>query len=252
MKKFLLATALCTLASSAQADRLLGVFIGASQWSQGYEGTIRDLNSNGMVGESIDLETDLGMDDEDGNVFYVAFEHSLPLLPSIRLQQTELEIDSTGTLQAPVDFGDATLNAEVQTDMDLSHSDATFYWQLLDNTVSFDLGLTARWFDGEVTIDEINGNTTSKVELDAVLPLIYLSSRFDLPLSGLYAGISGNFLGDGDNNFIDYQLTVGYEPGFGVGIEAGFRSLELDLEDVDDIEADITIDGGFISLFIHL
>ena len=73
----------------------------------------------------------------------------------------------------------------------------------------------------------------------------------DLPLTGLYAGAHINALGDGDNSLIDYQLTVGWESEIRLGVEAGYKSLSLDLDDVDDTQADVDIDGAFAGLFFH-
>jgi outer membrane protein len=252
MKKTLCIASTCLLLSApSHADRLLGVFAGAYTWNQNYDGSIQDLDTIGG-GTNIDLENTLGFDDEDGNVIYVALEHPVPVLPNIRLQQTELEIDSQNNAAGTINFGDQTFTVNVDADLDLSHTDATLYWQVLDNYVSLDLGLTARFFDGELNLTETGGGTSANEKLEAVIPLIYTKARVDLPLSGLYAAVSGNFLGDGDNNFLDYEAKIGYESDFKLGVEAGFRSLKLDLDDVDDVEADITIDGLYLGLFFHL
>lgn len=251
MNKACLALATSILISPlTHADQLLGVYAGAYQWNQNYDGHVEDVDAN----DRIDVKDDLDLDDEDGNVIYVALEHGIPGLPNLRLQQTELEIDGEGEFSVSVDFGDGEFVADVDiiSELDLSHTDATFYWQVLDNWVSLDLGITARWFDGEIQIEQPGSGERAEEDLEAVVPLFYAAARVDLPLSGLYAGFSGNFLGDGDNSFIDYQAVLGYETDYRFGIEAGYRSLELDLDDVDDIEADISVDGAFIGLFVHL
>ena len=40
--------------------------------------------------------------------------------------------------------------------LDLTHTDATFYYELLDNVVDLDLGLLRRLFDGEASSDRRN------------------------------------------------------------------------------------------------
>jgi len=251
MKKHLLAASFAALASvPVSANPVFDIYAGAQHWGQNYEGFVRDLEST--TGSSrVDLETDLGFDDDNGSVIYVTFEHPVPLIPNIKLQQTELETDATNQLTGSFGFDDETFTSNITAEIDLSHTDATFYWEILDNYVSLDVGLTARWFDGEVKIQENGTSTSANEKLDAVIPLLYTAVRIDLPLSGLYASVSGNFLGTSDNNFLDYQATIGYESAFRLGVEAGYRSLELNLDDVDDIEADITIDGAFIGLFVH-
>lgn len=251
VKKAALLASGTLLASNLYADSLLGIYAGAGIWQQNYDGSVRDLDSLGLVGTEIDFENDLGLDDEDGNVFYIALEHGVPGLPNIKLQHTELEIDANNTLSMPIEFGDQSFSIadDIATEADLTHTDLTLYYQLLDNWVSLDLGLTVRFFDGFVDIS--SSTASAREEFEAPVPLLYLATRFDLPLSGLYAGVSINALGDGDNNLVDYQAALGYESDFGLGIEGGYRGLNLDLDDVDDIEVDLTIDGAFFSLFYH-
>lgn len=251
MNKKILAASLLSLASTAvTANPIFDVYAGASYWNQNYDGFVRDLDATANT--EIDLENDLGFDDDDGNVFYVAFEHPIPLIPNIRLQQTSLETDANGSVSQNFEFNGEmfSISDDVASSIDLSHTDATFYWEILDNYVSLDIGLTARMIDGEVSIESTT--QSAKEDFDAVIPLIYAGARVDLPLTGLYASISGNFLGDGDNSFLDYQASIGYETVFRLGVEAGIRSLQLELDDIDDVQADITVDGAFIGLFIHL
>lgn len=249
MNKNLLAASFAALTSvTVSANPIFDVYAGAQHWSQNYEGYVKDL---APIGTEVNLEDDLGFDDENGSVIYIGFEHSIPLIPNIKLQQTELETNGSNQ-NVSFDFNQPYINTSVNSEIDLSHTDATFYWELLDNYVSLDVGLTARWFDGEVQIEENGGSNSANEKLNAIIPLLYTAARIDLPLSGLYASVSGNFLGTSDNNFLDYQATIGYESSLRFGIEAGYRSLELNLDDVDDIEADITIDGAFIGLFIRL
>lgn len=260
MKKSLLIISLALLAANpAFADRILGVYGGVSVWNQTYDGSIRDLNTSGLLGSDIDLENDLGFGDENGNVIYVALEHPIPFIPNIKIQNTEIKTDALSDTTGTITYGDLSFNSTVDLNSkaDLSHTDLTLYWQILDNWVSLDIGLTARFFDGFVSITGNTGSTieTAREDFDSAIPLIYGAARFDLPLSGLYAGLNANILGDGDNNFLDYQAVIGYEKKFatvGFGLEAGYRSLELSLDDIDDIEADITIDGAFIGVFFHL
>ena len=256
MKKLILiaatTAAALSLGNTAAADSVLGIYVGVSSWQQNYDGSIRDLDTGGSVGEEIDFNTDLGLDDEKGNVIYVALEHGVPFLPNIKLQSTEIETDATNVLNRSFSYGGETFTASdtVATEADLSHTDLTLYYQVLDNWVSLDIGLTVRLFDGFVSIT--SSTDSAREDFDAPIPLLYANARFDLPLSGAYAGVIAHALGDGDNMFVDFQATVGYESSFGAGVEAGFRSLDLDLDDIDDVEADLTIDGAFIGVFYHL
>jgi len=238
-------------ASTALADRFLGVYVGASSWQQNYDGYIRDLDSN--IGGNIDLEDDLGFDDDNGTVLYAALEHPIFFLPSIMLKQTDIEISATNDLTRPIEIDDQPfpVTTGIRSEADFSHTDITLYYQILDNIVSLDLGLTGRIFDGFVEIESIANGANGRENFNAVIPLIYLKARVDLPFTGGFASFSGNALGDGDNTFADYQATIGWEGKIGLGIEGGYRSLNLELDDLDDIDADLAIDGAFAGVFYH-
>lgn len=232
----------------ASADRILGVFVGAYSWQQNYDGEVLDLNS-GI--SPIDFESTLNLDDESNNVFYLAFEHPVPILPNFELVNTTIESEGHSMVTSEILAG-ITVTGDVNSIVDFSHTDVTAYWQLLDNWVSLDLGLTARMFDGSIQLAETSGAfNVAREEVDKTIPMIFARARFDLPFSGLHTTVSGNGISDGDNKLFDYQLSVGYETDIGLGIDAGYRRLTLELEDINDIDADGTIKGGFIGLFYH-
>jgi outer membrane protein len=232
------------LAAGAQAD-VLGFRLGAYQWQQDYDG---DVQSGG---EKIDLQNDLGFDDDDGTVLYLALEHPLPLVPNLLLQRTEISSKNTASLQRSFTFDGVTYNPSetVTTDLDLSHTDATFYYEFLDNVVSLDAGLTVRVFDEGVKLRG-SSSGSSKVDIDGVLPMLYLAGRFDLPLSGLYIGAEANGIAYSDTSLIDTRVNIGYETAIGLGLELGYRAFDLDYDDDDD-KANVTVDGAYGSLFYH-
>lgn len=254
-KRFFMAAiawATLPLANLTQADSLLGLYGGISSWEHSYDGTIQDLNITGG-GDEIDFNSDLGLDEEKGNVIYIALEHGVPVLPNVKVQNTEIETVATGNPSKTINYGGETFQVSdtITTDADLSHTDVTMYYQVLDNWLSLDIGVTLRLFDGFINITSEIGDSASE-DFNALLPLLYAKARLDLPLSGAYADIHANALGDGDNMFIDFQATIGYESGLGAGVELGFRSLDLELDDIDDVAIDLTIDGAFIGVFYHL
>ncbi len=228
----------CTLSSTAMADTL-GFEVGAYAWNQNLSG---DLASGKF--SSVNVESD-----ETNNVFYALLEHPIPLIPNVRIQQTDLDLSATGS---GFEYNGVPISSDVNSDIDLSHTDFTLYYEILDNWISLDLGITARAInDGSITITSAEFPfPPANFESDGVLPLLYVSARFDLPLTGLYVGADINGLGINDNSLIDYRVNLGYESTIGLGIEAGFRSFELDYDDDDD-KANLTIDGAYAGVFYH-
>ncbi|EIF42573.1 hypothetical protein DOK_13329 [gamma proteobacterium BDW918] len=245
MQKRLIALAILAASASvsSQAD-IVGATAGAYMWKQSWDGDVK------AGSDSIDMNDDLGYDDETGKSFYVALEHPVPVLPNIRLQSTDLDISEKGTLTKPYTFDGKvyTVGEEVQSTTDLSHIDGTFYYEILDNWVNLDVGLTVRMFDGEVSIKGASGE--GAIEIDAPIPMAYVNARFELPLTGLYASALGNVIAYGDNKVTDMTLALGYELGI-LGLELGYRNFDVQLED-DNEEANVTVDGYFLGVVIDI
>lgn len=239
------AVLLSGLTLPALADSI-GVRAGAYMWNPDISGTVR------AGGEKVDLHDDLGFSDENANVFFVSIEHPLPLLPNLLLQHTQLDTNATHTLNRTITFDDTTYIASdrVKTTLDLSHTDATLYYELLDNWVELDLGLTVRVFENGVKIkSEITGQN-AKLDFNSVIPMVYAAARFNLPLSGLYVAVDGNGIGYSGNTLFDYRAMVGYESPMGLGAQVGIRNFDLNYQDGDD-EGDVKIDGAFAEVFYH-
>lgn len=239
------AALLSGLSLPALADAI-GVRAGAYAWNPDISGTVR------AGGQDVDLHDDLGFSDENANVFFVSIEHPLPLLPNILVQHTKLDASATNTLTRTITFDDTTYIASdrVKTTLDLSHTDATLYYELLDNWVELDLGLTVRVFENGVKIKSVNTGQDAKLDFNSVIPMVYAAARFNLPLSGLYVAVDGNGIGYSGNTLFDYRAMVGYESPIGLGAQVGIRNFDLNYEDGDD-EGDVKIDGAFAEIFYH-
>ncbi len=241
-KQFLIALlpACIGLSGAAQAD-VLGWRVGANLWQQQYEGDVRS------GGGSIDLEDDLSYDDETGFSYYLQFEHPVPLLPNVMVQYTDLEVDASGFIDG-VEFDGVVYQGDVTSRLDLTHTDFTLYYELLDNWVNLDAGLTGRWFDEGITITSVNPLAEGSIDIDHVVPMFYGHARFDLPFSGLSLGVEGNYISYDDNTLYDTKLNLGYTFAFGLGVEAGYRVMDFEYDD-DDEFADVTIDGVYGGLY---
>jgi len=238
------------LSSLCHADTLLGIYVGGGNISYDLSGDFTDLESGGSA---IDFEDDLGLSGESGNYFYVALEHGIPILPNVRFAHSEIEENAIAVLSEEIEFDGTQFptGATVRSELDFTHNDFTFYYEILDNWVNLDLGLTARQFDGELSASSPLVSETASEELDFVVPLIYGSAQFDLPLTGLYVGVQGNWIGVGGAQLYDLWGKVGYTFSFGLGLEAGMRKLALELDDVEDLDADVSLDGTYLAATFH-
>lgn len=243
MKKVMLAGGLMLAAPLASAD-FVGVYAGAGQWQGDYSGQLGDANNDINVSE-------LGLDESDNNYFYVAFEHPIPLLPNARIQHTDISSRQSGTISESFTLDGETFVATetIDSDVDLTHTDFTLYYELLDNWVNLDLGITLRKFDGYVTAQ--GDFNEQSVDLDETIPMVYGKAQFDLPFTGFAVGGQANVINYDDNRLTDLTVNASYtfQSALDLGIEVGYRQMNLDIN--EDVTADIDLKGPYAAVTLH-
>ena len=249
MKKELALVVAAVLPLGVQADTIFGVYAGAGMWSQAYSGGVEYANQG-----SIDMEQDLGFDEENASYLYVALEHPLPLVPNIKLQRSEMSTDANSILTRDITFDGKGFSAsqDISSTLDLSHTDATLYYEILDNWVSLDLGMTVRLFDGEIGVVSSDGSTSANQSISVPLPMFYGKAQFDLPFSGLSVGAEANYLMVSGNGVSDIIVRAAYESPFRFGAELGYRTFTFELDDIDDLYGDLTVEGPYLAVTLHI
>ena len=239
---------LCAMlgAGAAHGDTLFGIYAGAGMWQQEHSG---DVASGG---EAVDVEQDLDLEDENNNVFYVALEHGVPVLPNVRANYTEVSTSGENSLSRTITFSGQVfaVSEDVSSELEFTQADAIFYYELLDNVVSLDLGLAARWVEGHMEVSSDSG--FGRADFEGVLPLLYARVRGDLPFTGLWVGADAMGLAYDGHKLLDASAQVGWESPIGLGAEIGWRQFNLDLDDFEDIDdAELDISGPYAALNFH-
>ncbi|UJX27237.1 TIGR04219 family outer membrane beta-barrel protein [Pseudoalteromonas sp. CF6-2] len=254
MKKYCLAAALsmACLAPTAQADTLLGLYLGVDGWRS---------DNSGSFAQNDNLQN-FNYDDETFISYYAALEHPVPLVPNFKFKYTELELNGSTTLDDTFSFGDAdyVVGTQVGTVSDLSHIDYILYYEIFDNDlVSIDLGLNAKQFDGDIVVTGTSQNggpaSTERVDFSGFVPLVYGRAEVGLPLTGMSVFFEGSMLAIDDSKVQDYQVGIAYalldNLAIDLDVKAGYRSMTLELDDVDDIYTDIDASGPFAGIQVH-
>ena len=254
MKKYCLAAALsmACLAPTAQADTLLGLYLGVDGWRS---------DNSGSFAQNDNLQN-FNYDDETFISYYAALEHPVPLVPNFKFKYTELELNGSTTLDDTFSFGDAdyVVGTQVGTVSDLSHIDQILYYEIFDNDlVSIDLGLNAKQFDGDIVVTGTSQNggpaSTERVDFSGFVPLVYGRAEVGLPLTGMSVFFEGSMLAIDDSKVQDYQVGIAYalldNLAIDLDVKAGYRSMTLELDDVDDIYTDIDASGPFAGIQVH-
>lgn len=234
------------ISSVIQAAPLTDITVKASYWQADYSG---ELGSGGQIAKI----SELGFTDKDQNVITLELRHAVPVLPNIRIQDTGLQADASGTLTRQLVFNDQTFSAstDVDTDLDLSHTDVTLFYSPVDNWITVDVGITARYFQAKAMVS--SSTLEAKEVLDEWIPMGHLGLGIELPMTDFYVGTSINAIGYQGNNITDVSLLIGYQASVVAGVdlitELGYRDFSVEVDD-NDFEGDVKVDGIYVTLGI--
>jgi len=250
MKKTIIAAGLAALVSvNAQADTLLGLYIGGQVWAN---------NASGSFGEGSDNQAAFDFDDEYQGSYYVAFEHPIPLIPNVKIASTTLDTIGGTTVNNIFDFNGITYSHDTKLDttLEASYIDYTLYYEVLDNDLlTFDFGLTARDLDAYIQVVESKTNIGNDLSVSGYIPMFYLSTIVGLPFTGFNFFAEGNFISYDSQTIYDVQAGVSYELldnlAVDVDLTLGYRTVKLELNDLDDFYSDLTFDGAFAGVIVH-
>ncbi|WP_039917729.1 TIGR04219 family outer membrane beta-barrel protein [Cellvibrio mixtus] len=227
----------------ASADTVFGIYAGAGSWQSEYSGSAGDPKVSA---------DDLGMKDNNNNFYYIAIEHPVPFLPNLKVQQNNITSDQTGTINNNFSIDNVVFPAgtSVKTDFDLSSTDASLYYEFLDNWLNLDLGITLRKYSGHLKAEALT--LRDEIDVDATVPLIYGKFQFDLPLTGFSAGIEGNFISYDGNNLHDYNAKISYmfDSALDLGLEVGYRTMKIDINE-DDVTTNLELKGPYAAAVFH-
>jgi outer membrane protein len=251
MKKTALSLGLIFLGASftSDADTLLGLYAGAQGWNMQTSGGFSSDGTN----------ADFNFEDQTNSNLYVAFEHPLPLIPNIKVQRTIMDTLGETTLNSQYTFGGEIYaeNTDVITDVQLTATDFILYYELFDNDlISFDVGINAKLLDGELLVTQKDDPSNSSREaFSGPVPMVYSRLAIGLPFTGFGAFVEGSFLSLDDHTLSDYQAALTYSLmenlAVDVTFQVGYRAVELELDDLDNIYSNLEFKGVYAGLEVH-
>ncbi|AFU97346.1 TIGR04219 family outer membrane beta-barrel protein [Simiduia agarivorans] len=229
--RFISAMTLCLVGSTAAVADTAGIHMGLGQWQSDISGS--------LGGISTDIQN---FKKANNGHMYLAVEHPIPLLPNVRLAYQVLEQKGSFFPQGG--------SVQIQPKIDISHTDATFYYELLDNWISFDLGLGIRRYDGTSTLSA-GGVTVQDRTVDVYLPTVYADANFDLPFTGLSVGANLTAGSMNDTEFSEMSARISYmfDGVADLGAELGYK--QKDLTRIDGLDLDGDFSGPYLTLKAH-
>ncbi len=253
LKQLALAT---LLTSSAIYADTVGGEISLGVYSHSPSGTASYTADS--LGSTVDLEDDFGWSDEQDIVFKAYFEHPLPFLPNIKIAYSTLNQSGAEDVE-DFSWGPISGYGDIETDLEVQMYDLTAYYELLDNILEIDAGITIRYLGGDIAVTPTAGfgfgsispeiDVPYTTDIDIWIPMLYGKARFNVPNMDISLQLEANAISYEDTTFYDYELSARYTFSMGLGLEAGYKSIHLDSEELaDGLIVDMDFSGPYASI----
>lgn len=218
MKKSVL-TALCLASVNVSAAMVLGFGAEVDYYNPTASGDFNYKTTN----------THFNDKSQSGYQIGLYLEHPVPLLPNIRLDFTP-ESSFTGS------DGAAGTNK-----VSLDQTDITPYYEILDNVVDLDIGVTFKVLDGKV-------EGTLNQEFSEVIPMGYLGAGINLVGTGLRIAGDVKYIEYNGDSLSDSRIKAVWNINKMVQVQGGYRYETLKINDHYDINSNVVIEGPFIGM----
>ena len=181
-------------------------------------------------------------------------EQDYSLAPKMRFQ---LDLDKTRQDKYQLLDDDAlsglqkSVHHPLLNETRLDQIDATLYYPLGAEGMSFDLGINMKYINGQTSY--LHDGQLQLRNFSAAIPMVYATALFDLPFQGLSAGFEGkHHLGiDGDAlSGFDYKAKVTYEWDEGFGLQGGWQHQQYSLDNEDQSTTDFENKGPFLDFYL--
>ncbi len=202
---------------------------------------------NGVVATKIDFDDDLNFDDSEG-----VFAEAAVQLGPFRVSggYLPMEFSGNGNISRNITFGGQTFSAgtNVASDVELDVYDLAVAFHIInfdDGPMRVQIGpeLAVKIADVDMSFRDTSGGATERVS--GTVPVPTIGARGRIALSD-FVGVVGRigYLEVGDNSFLDAEVQVEYSPLPMLGVFAGYRYIDVDVD-----ESGVILQSTFSGLF---
>jgi len=241
-KKIVLASLASSLILTNTNADFIGGEVGYSLWMPSLSGYVKK-----------GIKDELDSSKKSNSFLWAYLDHPIPLLPNIKIQQTNYTGNSNGKLTGTFDGVNFGSN-NVKNKLTLDQLDLIAYWRVLDNWVNLDLGINIKKIDGNINIDTVPHNPLISIvnkDFSPTVPMLYTKARFDLPFSGLSAEADLSYISYDGNKISDFKVGLSYNFIAGLSAILGLRNENITINDVDGVDANIDIKGFYAGASYH-
>lgn len=250
----------------------VGLYLGTQIWQ---------IEPTGILGGENTL-IDFNLKKEQQISVFIDIKQPISSLPNVRVSNTQLDTSGQTTLTRQFYFKDKTfaVGDKVDAGFNVSYVDYTLYYALFDSEdFSFELGITARDLNGDVTvarttkishdpcndpnpapddpcIDQGNNAISSgKIRTDDIHPMLFVATSVGLPLTQLNVFAQADFSLRNDNALSDYQVGFSYDLSkiirLPLNVTAGYRVVNIEFENLNSLYTDLEFNGAFVGMVAH-
>lgn len=206
-----------------------------------------------VAGTPIDLETDLGFDDSKEIFFEAGLQFG-----DFRLSGSYLPIDFSGqgVLVRDLDFNGRSylsgnlVDSSVQVDL----YDVALAWYLvniddLPTRLQFGPEFSVKYVDADVSLVDRSAAISESESASVPIPTVGVRGRVAL---SDFLGFSGrvSYMEYDGNSFTDLDLQVEFSPVPLLGLYAGYRYFDLEVDE-SDVYVNVTFDGPYLGGLIR-
>lgn len=207
------------------------------------------VKSNSLPGTNVDLDKDLGVQDE--NLPELRLTFNTGLASKIRLAYLRGDFSGDTTIQRTFEFGGTsfTANSRVESDMELHYGRIGWAWQFLGVPGLFKVGplLEVKGFVVDASVR--NRTMGSSQRESALIPIAFptaglMANVTAIKYLDLFAEASGVPFGD-LGHVVDAEAGIKFVPFPLFTIAAGYRFLDVKVGRHDDV-AKVRLSGPFV------
>ncbi len=209
------------------------------------------------LGTSADLQNTFQWRSETDLLLKAYIEHPLPFLPNVKVAYTTLSQSGNNTVN-DFTWGNIVIpsNGSIENSFEWTKYDMTFYYELLDNWLELDAGITLGYIDGNIAVTAVSGfgplmapPITESTDFSLFIPTLYGKSRFNIPSTDISLQAEGDFFSYNDTTYYDFELSARYTFTMGLGLECGYKALHFDSSDlVDGLVIESDFDGLYAAM----
>jgi hypothetical protein len=219
-------------------------------WFPEMSGVIR-VDDAGIVGTELDLENDLGIDNDSYpviEVFAGIGKHHLSLA------FYNLDYDGDTVLTKDIYFNGELFqaNERIASSLEYDNYDVMYRYDLIDLEnflAGGSLGLVGRLmvFDGSASM--ASATVTTKENFTAPIPMVGANFHVGILKDIIEARVLVAGVGYSDNTAFDGQAEISLTPFPFLDIHGGYRFLKIDVEE-DDVKLDFDNSGLYVALTV--